>query len=43
MDEETGTTVEMNIGNGYELTYGQLKEVSVKEGDVVEEAVSSAM
>ena len=36
-DEETGTTVSMNIGNGYELTYGQLKEVSVKEGDVVED------
>ena len=27
----------MKIGNGYELTYGQLKEVSVKEGDVVED------
>ena len=37
VDEETGTTVAMNIGNGYELTYGQLKEVSVKEGDVVED------
>lgn len=37
VDEETGTTVSMNIGNGYELTYGQLKEVSVKEGDVVED------
>ena len=37
VDEETGTTVVMNIGNGYELTYGQLKEVSVKEGEVVED------
>ena len=37
VDEEIGTTVSMNIGNGYELTYGQLKEVSVKEGDVVED------
>ena len=37
VDEETGTTVAMNIGNGYELTYGQLKEVYVKEGDVVED------
>ncbi len=33
----TETVVSMNIGNGYELTYGQLKEVSVKEGDVVED------
>ena len=36
VDEETGTTVVMNIGNGYKLTYGQLKELAVGEGDVVE-------
>lgn len=31
--EETGTTVTMDIGDGYELIYGQLKELTVKEGD----------
>ena len=31
--EETGTTVTMEIGDGYELIYGQLKELTVKEGD----------
>lgn len=35
-DEETGTTICMNLGDGYELVYGQLKEVTVSEGDVVE-------
>ncbi len=33
---ETGTTVNVDIGNGYELFYGQLKEVPVKVGDLVE-------
>lgn len=33
---ETGTTVNVDIGNGYELLYGQLKEVPVKVGDYVE-------
>lgn len=37
VDEETGTTLVLNIGNGYKLTYGQLKELAVEEGDVVEE------
>lgn len=37
VDEETGTTLVLNIGNGYKLTYGQLKELAVSEGDVVEE------
>ena len=36
MDEETGTTLTMDLGNGYEAVYGQLKEVAVKEGDTVE-------
>lgn len=36
IDEETGTTLVLNIGNGYKLTYGQLKELAVSEGDVVE-------
>ena len=33
---ETGTTVNVDIGNGYELIYGQLKEVPVSVGDYVE-------
>lgn len=37
IDEETGNTLVLNIGNGYKLTYGQLKELAVAEGDVVEE------
>lgn len=36
IDEETGNTVTMDIGNSYELVYGQLKEVAVSKGDVVE-------
>lgn len=36
VDEETGTTLVLNIGSGYKLTYGQLKELAVSEGDVVE-------
>ena len=37
IDEETGTTVVMSLGNGYKLKYGQLKELNVAEGDVVEQ------
>lgn len=33
---ETGTTVNIDIGNGYELFYGQLKDVTVNTGDYVE-------
>ncbi len=36
IDEVTGTTLVLNIGNGYKLTYGQLKELAVAEGEVVE-------
>ena len=36
IDEETGTTLVLNIGNGYRLTYGQLKELAVSQGDIVE-------
>lgn len=32
---QTGTTVTVDIGNSYELIYGQLKEVPVKTGDPV--------
>lgn len=34
-DPMTGRTVVMTLGNGYELTYGQLKEVTVSEGTYV--------
>ncbi len=37
VNEETGTTLKLNIGDDYSLTYGQLKEVAVAEGDVVEQ------
>lgn len=33
--EETGLTVTMNIGNDYTLVYGQLKGVSLAQGDKV--------
>lgn len=36
VNAQTGTTVNVDIGNGYELLYGQLKEVPVKVGDYVE-------
>ena len=36
-DPMTGQTVVMTLGNGYELTYGQLKEVTVSEGTYVAE------
>lgn len=34
-DAQTGTTVTMELGNGYEAVYGQLKDLDVKEGDRV--------
>lgn len=36
-NEETGTTLTLNLGNDYSLVYGQLKEIAVAEGDVVEQ------
>lgn len=36
INEETGTTLTMDLGNKYEAVYGQLKEVAVEEGDIVE-------
>lgn len=36
VNEETGTTLTMNLGNNYELVYGQLKEVTVSVGETVE-------
>lgn len=32
----TGNTVVISLGNGYELTYGQLTDITVQEGDAVE-------
>lgn len=32
---QTGTTVNLDLGNGYELFIGQLKEVPVNTGDIV--------
>lgn len=34
-DAEIGNAVVMNLGNGYELTYGQLSNILVKTGDYV--------
>lgn len=33
---KTGTTVTMELGNGYQAVYGQLKDLNVSEGDTVE-------
>ena len=35
-DVETGTTLTMDMGNGYQAVYGQLKDVAVQEGQTVE-------
>lgn len=37
VNEETGTTVTMDLGNNYELIYGQLKELAIQEGQLVEQ------
>ena len=34
---QTGTTVTMELGNGYQAVYGQLKDLTVAEGDTVKE------
>lgn len=36
-DPETGLTVTMDIGNNYELVYGQLGNLKVKKGDLLSE------
>lgn len=33
--DETGTTVTVDIGNGYEVVYGQLKNLNVKNGQKI--------
>lgn len=35
-DVETGTTLTMDMGNGYQAVYGQMKDVAVQEGQTVE-------
>lgn len=35
-DPQTGTTLTMELGDGYQAVYGQLKDLTVKEGDTVE-------
>lgn len=35
-DPQLGDCLIMDLGNGYSLTYGQLKDIEVKEGDYVE-------
>ena len=34
-DAQTGTTVTMELGNGYQAIYGQLTNLSISEGDTV--------
>lgn len=34
-NEETGRFISMDIGDNYELTYGQLKDIQVEEGSMV--------
>ena len=34
---QTGTTVTMELGNGYQAVYGQLKDLTVEEGEVIKE------
>ncbi|MDO4336806.1 MAG: M23 family metallopeptidase [Eubacteriales bacterium] len=36
-DARTGTTVTMELGNGYQAVYGQLTDLAVSEGDTVKE------
>ncbi len=35
-NEEIGNAVTVNIGNGYEITYGQLKDIAVTNGSYIE-------
>ncbi len=35
--DEVGNLITVDIGNGYSVTYGQIDEISVKEGQYVEE------
>ncbi|MBQ9989570.1 MAG: M23 family metallopeptidase [Lachnospiraceae bacterium] len=41
-EEETGNTIYMDIGSGYQAVYGQLTNIQVKEGDLVEKGAYMA-
>ncbi len=41
-EDEIGSFVEMDLGNGYSLVYGQLKDISVTEGQFVEAGATFA-
>ena len=34
-DSVNGTMITVNLGNGYKTVYGQMKDVKIKEGDVI--------
>lgn len=36
-DPQTGTTVTMELGDGYQAIYGQLKDLAISEGETVEQ------
>ena len=35
-NEEIGNAVTLDLGNGYQATYGQLKDIQVSEGSLIE-------
>lgn len=35
-NEEIGNAITVNVGNGYEITYGQLKDITVSKGSYLE-------
>lgn len=39
-DIQTGTTVTMELGNGYQAIYGQLEDLTVAEGDTVKKGTT---
>lgn len=39
-DAKTGTTVTMELGNGYQAVYGQLKELNISEGETVKKGTT---
>lgn len=41
-EEETGNTIYMDMGSGYQAVYGQLTNIQVKEGDLVEKGAYMA-
>ncbi|WP_448782421.1 peptidoglycan DD-metalloendopeptidase family protein [Blautia sp.] len=39
-DAQTGTTVTMELGNGYQAVYGQLTDLTVSEGDTIKKGTT---